>query len=80
LSSELAAERVTLATAPSVAERKVESRRSVSVFPPNTKASTITTRISVSGSAITGEENHSRTSSIAATPSSARAQVGIDAE
>jgi hypothetical protein len=34
----------------------------------------------VRGNAIIGEENHKRTSSIAAIPNKASAQVGIDAE
>lgn len=77
---ELAAVLVTLATAPSVTDLNVDSSLSVSVFPPNTKARTITTKIRVSGRAITGEENHNRTSSIAAMPRRTKAHVGIEAE
>lgn len=77
---ELAADLVTLATAPSVADLNVDRSFYVSVFPPKTKARTIITNIRVRGKAITGEENQSKTSSIAAIPSKARAQVGIEAE
>lgn len=77
---ELAADRVTLAIVPSAADFTPDKSFSVKVFPPKTKARTTTTRISVSGKAIIGEENHRRTSSIAAMPSKASAQVGIDAE
>jgi hypothetical protein len=69
-----------LATAPSVADLNVDKSFSVRVFPPNTKANRMITRIRVKGRAITGEENQSRISSMAATPSNARAQVGMEAE
>lgn len=80
LRRELAADLVTFATIPSVADLAVENNFSVKVFPPKTKASTTTTKISVRGRAIIGELNHSKTSSIAATPKRAKAQVGIDGE
>jgi hypothetical protein len=77
---ELAADLVTFATIPSVAVFAVENNFSVRVFPPKTKASTNTTKMRVRGRAIIGELNHNRTSSMAATPRRARAQVGMDAE
>lgn len=77
---ELAADLVTLAIVPSAADFTPDNNFSVKVFPPKTKARTTTTRIRVRGSAIIGEENHKRTSSIAAIPNKASAQVGIDAE
>lgn len=77
---ELAADRVILATVPSAADFTPDNNFSVKVFPPKTKARTTITRMSVRGNAIIGEENHNRTSSIAAIPNKARAQVGIDAE
>ena len=77
---ELAADLVTFAIVPSAADFTPDNNFSVKVFPPKTKARTTTTRIRVSGSAIIGEENQRRTSSIAAIPSNARAQLGIDAE
>jgi hypothetical protein len=80
LRRELAADLVTLATAPSVTLLAVEISFSVKVLPPKTKANTTTTKIRVRGRAITGEENQSKTSSMAAIPNKARAQVGIDAE
>jgi len=80
LRRELAAVRVILATVPSAADFTPDNNFSVKVLPPKTKAKTTTTRISVSGKAIIGEENQRRTSSIAAIPNRARAQVGIDAE
>lgn len=77
---EAAADRVTFATIPSVAVLAVENSFSVKVFPPNTNARTTTTKIRVRGRAIIGELNHNKTSSIAATPKRANAQVGMDAE
>jgi len=66
---EEAADRVTLATALSVALFTAPNSLSVSVFPPNTKATTTSRIIKVSGIARTGEANHKRTSSRAAIPS-----------
>ena len=80
MSKELAAVRVTLATAPSVADRTVDNNFSVSVFPPKTKASTMTTSNKVRGRARRGELNQASTSSMAAIPNKAKAQVGIEAE
>ena len=77
---ELAADLVTFATAPSVADLNVDKSFSVRVFPPKTNARTIATKMRVNGKAITGEENQSKTSSIAAIPNKAKAQVGIEAE
>lgn len=68
LSIEEAAERVTLATAPSAALRTAPKSLSVKVFPPKKKASTTKRRIIVRGTASIGEVNHSKTSSMAAIP------------
>ena len=76
----LAADLVTLATAPSVALLNMVSSLSVNVFPPKIKAITTTRIISNKGNAIIGDENQSKISSKAAIPKSARAQVGIEAE
>lgn len=80
LRSELAADLVTFATAPSVTDLNVDRSFYVNVFPPKTKARTMTTKMRVKGSAMTGLENQSKISSIAATPNNANAHVGIEAE
>ncbi len=77
---EEAAERVTFATALSVAFFTAPNNLSVSVFPPNTKATTTSKMIKVRGMARTGEANHRRMSSKAAIPRTTYAQVGIEAE
>jgi hypothetical protein len=56
------------------------SKRCVRLFPPKTKAMTMITRTRVRGRAIIGEDSQSNTSSIAATPSNMKAQVGIEDE
>lgn len=76
----LAAVRVTLDTAPSVVVLATVSSLSIRAFPPKRYAKTTMTRTRVSGSAMTGEENQRRMSSIAATPSNASAQFGMEAE
>ena len=63
-----AAERVTFATALSVAVFTAPKSLSVKVFPPKTNAKTISNRIRVRGIAKTGEANHNRISSNAAIP------------
>lgn len=68
---EEAADLVTLATAPSVADFTAPNSLSVSVFPPNTKAKTARIIIRVKGIARTGDANQTRTSSIAAIPRTA---------
>ena len=75
-----AAERVTFATALSVALFTAPNNLSVSVFPPNTKATTASKMTKVKGIARTGEANHKRLSSKAAIPRTTYAQVGIEAE
>lgn len=80
MSIEEAADRVTLATAPSATFLTAPNSLSVKVFPPKTKASTTKRMMIVNGTASIGEVNHNRISSIAATPNAAYAQVGIEAE
>lgn len=66
---EEAAERVTFATAFSVTFFTAPKSLSVRVFPPKTNAKTTSKRMIVRGMAKTGDANHKRTSSSAATPS-----------
>ena len=63
-----AAERVTLATAPSAELLTAPKSLSVRDFPPKKKIKTTRTRTKVRGTAKIGEANQSRTSSMAATP------------
>lgn len=75
-----AAERVTFATTPSAELLTAPSSLSVRDFPPKKNTKTTSTSTKVNGTAIIGEANQSRTSSIAATPRAIKAQVGIEAE
>ena len=66
---EEAAERVTFATALSVAFFTAPKSLSVRAFPPNTNATTTSKMIRVRGIAKNGDVNHKRISSKAAIPS-----------
>lgn len=77
---EEAAERVTFATALSVAVFTAPNSLSVRVFPPKTNAKTTNKSMIVRGIAKRGEANHKRISSKAAIPRTTYAHVGIEAE